>query len=665
MGAMKQVHLIELTALPEVRYSITLGYLEAAARADATVEARCVFRKHVHHQQAHRFEATCAQIMAELEAPFAVAFTVYFWNRPQSLELARRIKQRWPDCVVVLGGNDVTNEAPAVFAEAPHVDVLVHGEGELRFRDLIRRLLDGADLSAVPGITYWSADRTLVSTRPAERIADLDDVPSPLLTGVYTDADLAASRMIVYETNRGCPYSCAFCYWGGATKSKVRQFPLERVFAELDRIVRVATPATTLFIADANFGILGRDVDIARYLVDACARYRKKLLVMTNWAKNTSQRVVEIAHLLHAAGLSGAITLSAQSFDQEVLDIANRSNIRIENYRRLQARFRELGIPTYTDLIWGLPGESYDSYLTGIEEVLGVGGSPVVYPLLLLNNTDYTNATFRTGHQLRTRRMPADVSNPELVADVVVSHSRMSFDEWLRGMELRVALTVFQKAVLRCTLQYLHAVSGVRLVDLVDLLRRYLTEACSDGVVTAIARNFTAAWRDPDRFAGESIRSELGGWFIPEELHYQAILHRVVADPDRLRALVSEAVDYCLGALDGRPVPDRALLDAVTSVDFAGTAVFRTAIRRTPLDVAFAVPAEALRLLQDSGCLPMSLGRHSGALVPGRLRVPPARAHYPFSAYALSVWHGSGNPLRDATITVEPSTDLVVAMSPR
>src|SRR5205814_633702 len=84
----------------------------------------------------YRLDATCAEVLAGMDAPLMVAFTVYFWNRAQSLELARRVKQRWPRCVVVLGGNDVTNDADALFAEAPHVDVLVHGEGELRFREL-------------------------------------------------------------------------------------------------------------------------------------------------------------------------------------------------------------------------------------------------------------------------------------------------------------------------------------------------------------------------------------------------------------------------------------------------------------------------------------------------------------------------------------------------
>jgi len=683
-GNARQVHLVELTALPDVRYSVTLGYLQAAAQADPWLARACDFRRHVHHQQASRFEAVCDQVLSEMDDPLVAAFTVYFWNRAQSLELARRVKERWPGCWVIVGGNDVTHQTEAVFAEAPHVDVLVHGEGELRFRDLLQRVLVAAgepvpaglsavgalpadlrpgDLGDVPGISYRSgsgADRTLVTTRPAERIADLDDVVSPLLSPVYPDADLAASQIIVYETNRGCPYSCAFCYWGGATNAKVRQFPMPRIEAELERIVRTAKQGATLFIADANFGLLARDSQIAQFIVDACARHRKRLLVMTNWAKNTTERVLHIAELLHSAGLTGAITLSAQSFDQDVLDIAKRSNIRVENYRRLQAQFRERGIPTYTDLIWGLPGESRRSYQDGIEEVLAAGGSPVVYPLLLLNNTEFTHERFRTDHGLRSRRLPADVGNPELEADVVVEHSGMTFEDWLWGMELRIPLGLFQKALMRCTLRYLHHVTGVRQVDLLEQLRQYLTQSCSDPVVRSAVRNFTVAWRDPQRFDRAGLERELGAWSIPEEMHYQAALHRVLTDPGRLRGFLTEALEYLTARLDDRPRPDPEALAGTLSVDLAGAAVFLTGIRRSPQQAEFTVRRDVFEVLREAGCVPLRPEPVDGPFVHGLLRVAPSRAHYPFSAYALSVWHGSGNPLRDGIIELRSASTAVL-----
>ncbi|WP_458247090.1 radical SAM protein [Streptomyces sp. MAI_2237] len=347
----RPVQLVEFTAMHGVRYSVTLGYLKATSVADPALDNACDFRISVREQSGG--DQAMTELLDSWDEPFVVALTVFFWNRAQSLELAQRVKERWPNCRIVVGGNDVSHQQEALFAEAPWVDVLVHGEGELRFRDLLHCFLAEGDLATIPGISYWAADGNLVTNPDADRITDLEQIVSPILTPVYSDEEITGSSMIVYETNRGCPYRCAFCYWGGATNSKVRQFDLDRIFAELDRLIRLMPTDATLFIADANFGILARDRQIAEHIVELSKRYDKRLIVSTNWAKNSNERIVEIASMLHAADLTGAITLSAQSFDAEVLKIANRSNIRTDHYRRLLTRFRALDVPTYTDLIWG------------------------------------------------------------------------------------------------------------------------------------------------------------------------------------------------------------------------------------------------------------------------------------------------------------------------
>jgi Radical SAM superfamily len=647
--ARRNVHLVEFTMLFENRYSATLGYLQAAAQAEPDLAAALTFHRHIGPHSADVFERECAAILAAMDDPLVAAFTIFFWNRAASLELARRIKDRWPACRIVIGGNDVTNQQDAVFAEAPWVDVLVHGEGELRFRELLRRFLHTGpdDVHDIAGISYRSASGQVMTTPPADRIADLAEVPSPILSPVFSDADIAVTRVLIFETNRGCPYSCAFCYWGGAINSKVRQFPIERIAAELDRIIRLAQPGTQLFIADANFGIVPRDADIARLIIETCRRYGKRIVVLTNWAKNTTDRVVEIAHQLYSAGLVGAITLSAQSFDPEVLQIANRSNIRVKTYRKMQERFRELDVPTYTDLIWGLPGETPASFHAGIEEVLTAGGCPKIYPLLLLNNTEYTKDRFRSDYLLEARRLPCQPGMDELIADVIVSHSAMSHGEWLDGLMLSLSLCLFQKALLRCTLRLLAHHCGARTVDLLQRLVRYLDTACGDPEIVALARNYTQSWRNPADFDRPRVTQEIGPMMIREELHYQAILARMVRDPGYLRDLAGEAVDYLAAGLGDATVPPRAELDAVIGLDLAGAAAFRAGLTGRTEENAFCISADALALLQTCRDVPAKLDVPEGTLA-----VPPSRTRYPFTAYSLSVWHGAGRPLHDLTLSM-------------
>ncbi|MDH6108766.1 tRNA A37 methylthiotransferase MiaB [Kitasatospora sp. MAP12-15] len=674
----RQVHLVDLTAIAGANYSPTLGYLQAAAQADPEVAAGCTFVRHALLSRGPAFEQVCEQVLAALDDPLVVAFTVYFWNRAKSVELARRVKQAWPGCHIVMGGNDVSYQQDALFAEAPWTDVLVHGDGEFRFVELLRSLLRGRDgldgrddrdgldgldgLASIDGLSYWAgagAHRRLVTTKAADRIADLSAVPSPI--SVYSDAELAATSLLVYETNRGCPYGCAFCYWGGATNSKVRQFPMERIEADLDRIIRLAGPHMMLALADANFGILPRDVDIARMLVDTCERYGKRVDFFVTWAKNCNKRIVQMAGLLRDGGLLAPVTLSAQSFSADALELANRSNIRVDNFRKLQAEFRDLGIPTYTDLIWGMPGETYDSFLTGTEEVLTAGGAPIIFPLLLLNNTDYTREKFRQDQKVVVRHLPVDVSDPELTGDTVVSHATMTEQEWLRGLEFRFCLYLFQKSLLRCTLRLLHASGGVRMVDLCELLRDFLFEREHDPVAGAIARNYRDSWSQPDRMDRELIEGELniavgsGELYGRQETHYEAILHRLVRDPDTLARFLDEAVAVLLRSLPEECRPQGESLRAARELDLAAGAVFRAMATGVAEPLDFRLPADLMRLLRDAGDLPPELDCPQDGEITGRISAAPVflqdfHPSYSFSRFVVLVWRGLVSPLREAAV---------------
>ena len=668
---MYRCELVEITAMPAVKYSVTLGYLQAAAEQDPATAGSWEFGRHVLYQEPGEGDRICAEILAALDEPDVVAFTIYFWNRAMSLRAAQAVKRRWPACRVVIGGNDVTNQADAVFAEAPWVDVLVHGEGELRFPAILEALTGSDRLGEVPGISYRSpggASAEIMHTAAAARVTELETIPSPLLSGVYQPADIAASSMIVYETNRGCPYSCAFCFWGGATNSKVRQFSMDRIRAELDFVVKNCRPGAVLFIADANFGIFARDSEIAQLLVDLCQTYDKRILVMTNWAKNTGERVLEIATLLHSAGLTAAITLSAQSFDQNVLDIAHRSNIKLDRYRTLQAQFLQRGIPTYTDLIWGLPGETVETFQAGIEECLDAGGSPVIYPLVLLNNTEYARERFRADHNLRTRRLPSDLSNLEMTADVVVAHDSMTEAQWRWGIELRLSLSLYYKALLRASLWYVHDQTGARFVDLLTALREHLIAGAArdDEVIDAVLCDYSANIGAPSRVLSERASSIVGPGAIEEEIHYQALLRRYTGG-EAGEELIRAAGRALRQAVPGSQRARILDLDDVVELDIAAANGIRARFRSTDAATYFDVPGPIWAMLDRTGQLARDVaGSYAvGACaerVHGALTVPGQAAQYRFTSYALAIWHGSAHPLRDMGVEIQGTHHAPIAV---
>ncbi|MEU7846062.1 radical SAM protein [Micromonospora parva] len=630
-------HLVEVTPMPDVRYSLNLGYLHATAAADPQCADAYTITKHVIFQVPGLVDRIDAWLDT-LEHVDTLAISVYFWNRAPSFYIVEAVKRRWPDCVVIMGGNDVSHQTETVFAEAPGVDILAHGEGEMVFRDLLRTLSGGGELETVPGISF-RRDGEIVVNPVGERIKDLSVIPSPLLSGVYDIKDISSSRIIIMETNRGCPYSCAFCYWGGATQSKVRPFPLERIKEEITFIVTHAGQDATLFLADANFGILPQDVEIAEWLVAELKRLDKRIFLFTNWAKNTSKRVLRIADILYSGNLIAAVTLSAQSFSPDVLQIAKRSNIKPDYYRSLQQEFQQRGIPTYTELIWGMPGETVESFLSGLEYVIDSGGHPVVYPLLLLNNTEYTSETFRSDHSVRTRHLPYQITNPEMRAEFVVAHAKMSEDDWLRGMELRLSMAVFYGALLRGLLRVVSRQSGRRVVDLCMLLVDFLRTTDPATTVGAIVANHRDIWIDPQAFDADLIIGITGSDGIPEHLHYQALLRHLL-DTGAFADFIRQAAAHLWDRLNPDDVSPHEYAELVDYQVFVVGAL-AVSVRRDPPSGPVTMPLSRRihELLVETGQLPVPpVGfphRAEVTLDPDRFTTSPV------DSLLLAIYHGS------------------------
>jgi len=97
--------------------------------------------------------------------------------------------------------------------------------------------------------------------------------------------------LILWETNRGCPFQCTFCDWGSAIAAKVSQFDLERLLKEVDWFAD--KKIEFIFTCDANYGMLARDYDITKYVADTKQRlgYPKALSVQnTRMARSARTR---------------------------------------------------------------------------------------------------------------------------------------------------------------------------------------------------------------------------------------------------------------------------------------------------------------------------------------------------------------------------------------
>jgi len=414
------------------------------------------------------------------DGPAVLLFSNYIWSHHENLRVSRDAKQRSPGSVTVHGGPDTpkyAQDVEAYFRANPHVDVAVHGEAEDTMAELLAALAGGigaaapelARLHVVPGLSVRHGDG-VVRTAERARIADLDALPSPFLTGVFDAYLPAAPGSAIIETNRGCPYGCTFCDWGSATLSRIRKFSLERVFAELEWCAQ--RQITRVMLADANFGIFERDVEIARKVIALNRRYGYPKLFVTNYAKNNTKNLRPIVQELIDAGILTEGLLSLQSMDAETLRTVNRSNIKVQRYDELAREFRRAHLPLFIDLMLGLPGSTTASFRADLQGAVDREVTAKVFQTELLVNSPMNDPAYRAAHRIETSAPlhalvppPADDAAAPPRAFVVASASftRAEYGEML-GLR-RVFLLCEHFGVLRQVSRFVRQRTGLAEID--------------------------------------------------------------------------------------------------------------------------------------------------------------------------------------------------------
>jgi radical SAM superfamily enzyme YgiQ (UPF0313 family) len=426
-----------------VSMPLSLGYIKATAYADPGIRSAtdiqiCSFRG----------SATAPEIARALlseEPPDILAFSVFGWNQYRFAAVAEAYRQVKPDGWIVFGGTHVANQAERLCRLYPEVDVVANGEGEFIFRDLLHAYLAGVnknELDHIEGISF-QRDGRVVTTPERPRIVNLDDIPSPFLEGILPFRDeygKAIYGVALLETNRGCPYKCAFCYWGGAVGQRVRAFSRERLREELNLFAREGVESIAL--CDANLGLLPEDEIFVDDVIRVKERYGYPLNIEASWAKNKGERFYRIVKKMKQAGLKSSFTLSLQSLDEKALENMHRENMKLNEFEDLARWLRAEGLDTYAELIWGLPGETSDSFIEGYDRISEFTSRIATYPHLLLPNTDF--------HKNRARYGLVTVRHEEFDFEYVISHPDVTIEENARMHQfLFWARVVAENAIFR------------------------------------------------------------------------------------------------------------------------------------------------------------------------------------------------------------------------
>lgn len=402
-------------------------------------------------------------MLAEIGEADLIGFSCYVWNTRNSLRLAREVKARRPEAFVVCGGPHVPNRPSDFLTQHPFVDACVHGEGEAAFTALLRARAGGTPLDDVPSLSFLR-DGVQVFTPRAARLAALD-YPSPFLRGMFDEMvaharalDTCTIVMASLETNRGCPYSCAFCDWGMATMTKLRQRDGDVVRRELDWIAGQKLDAVVL--SDANFGILPRDVEL---MAHAAALKREhgapRSFFPTGFAKNNKDRAFAINRIIIDNDMDPYgvnVNFSLQSMSQDTLDSIDRQNIPLESYRRTADLYGSSGYTLKPDLILPLPGETLESFTAGYADLCTWRqvARVRVYPCMVLPNAPMAHPDYREKWGLHTivtemgkrdavRRSDADALPEHIEAVIATAHmseeqhvQAKAWVHWVNALEM-------------------------------------------------------------------------------------------------------------------------------------------------------------------------------------------------------------------------------------
>ncbi len=399
-------------------------------------------------------------------------FSNYLWSVETNLAISKFVKQNSAKNITIHGGPS-TPEHPEMceqfFNENSSIDITVHGEGEVSICEILdafsgsktNKQIQFEKLKDIAGISYKDfsiGSGTVYHTESRTRMKDPNDIFSPYISNVFDHYNSSVEAAIV-ETNRGCPFGCTFCDWGSAINQKVRKFNLDRAKDEITWIAKRITKV--LWIADANFGIFDRDVEIAAHIIQMKKQYGFPQEVVVNYTKNTTERLVEIIKLFSDGGIISQGVISIQTLDTQTLEVINRKNIKLDKYEELRQIFQNMELPLSTDLMLGLPGSTIDGLKSDLQHYIDADVSVKAYPTQLLPNSPMADPDYIQKYKIT------------ISEDRYLTSSYSYSEQDLKQMKgLYKAFTMADGyGLLRYVIRFLQWEYGIRAVDFIyDLL---------------------------------------------------------------------------------------------------------------------------------------------------------------------------------------------------
>ena len=279
-----------------------------------------------------------------------IGFGVYIWNVQQTTAVVRLLKAARPGIKIVLGGPEVSYEAneQEIVRLADHV---ITGWGDLSFAKLCRDLMRGTKPLKI-----------VIGEQPA-----LDQIALPYAK--YSDTDLA-HRQLYVEASRGCPFKCEFCL--SALDKTAWAFDLDVFLAEMQFLYQRG--ARNFKFVDRTFNLnIDTSVRILRFFLDHLTSPDSKALPDDLFVHfevvpdHLPDRLKQIIAQFPPGVLQ--LEVGVQSFSVEVQQRISRRQDNARSEANMRWLLAESNAHLHTDLIFGLPGETLESFAAGFDRL--------------------------------------------------------------------------------------------------------------------------------------------------------------------------------------------------------------------------------------------------------------------------------------------------------
>lgn len=361
--------------------------------------------------------------------PSLVSFSLYVWNKQRVTGLAQKIRQRYPGVVLIVGGPEAT-ACYQDLRDTALFDYVVAGEGERVFPALVQAEAES---------------RTLVIFDAGKDSIDMADQVSPWLSGV-----LVPGHGVLWETSRGCPFQCAFCYDARGSHG-VREIPFDRLEQELKFFA--THNVSQVWVLDSTFNYPPeRGKRLLKLMAEHAPQLHYHLEAKAEFLDD------ETVSLLQQINCS--VQVGLQSVRSNVLKNINRS-VALKRFGDRVQMLSDAGITFGIDLIYALPGDDADGLRESLNYALQFCPNHVeIFPLALLPGT-----------KLFQQRSLYGLEALEQPPYTVIRSDTMSLEQLKQCRKLAAACDIFYNTG-RSMVYFLPLCHACNL-DAVDMLERF------------------------------------------------------------------------------------------------------------------------------------------------------------------------------------------------